>query len=84
MAKPYTKHILGASLAFAAAGAVVLAVLVGLGELATGPAIMAGLALFAVAALFSARPVGRLKRLQLRIEDMVSSGAVPQTEATIE
>ncbi len=79
MAKPNTKHILGASLTFATAGAVVLAVLVGLGELATGPAILAGLALFAVAALFSARPIGRLKQLQLRIEDMVSSDAVPQT-----
>lgn len=57
-----------------------LAVLVGLGELAIGPAIVAGLALFVLAAILSARPVDRLRQLQLRIEELVSSDAVPQTE----
>lgn len=57
-----------------------LAVLVGLGELAVGPAIVAGLALFVLAAILSARPVGRLRQLQLRIEELASSDAVPQTE----
>lgn len=82
MATSNTKYILRASLAFASAGAVVLAALVGLGELALGPAIVAGLALLVLAAILSARPVGRLRQLQLRIEEMVSSNAVPQTEDT--
>jgi len=84
MATSNTKHILRASLAFASAGVVVLAVLVGLGELAIGPAIVAGLALFALAAILSARPVGRLRQLQLRIEEMISSNTVPQTAETSE
>ena len=82
MATSSTKHILRASLACASAGAVVLAVLVGLGELAIGPAIVANLALFALAAIFSARPVSRLRQLQLRIEAMISSNAVPKSGAT--
>lgn len=56
-----------------------LAVLVGRGELAVGPAIVAGLALFVLAAILSARPVGRLRQLQLRIEELVAGDAVPQT-----
>jgi len=84
MATPSTKHILTTSLGFALAGVVVLAVLVGLGELAIGPAIVAGLALFALAAILSARPVGRLRQLQLRIEEMISSNTVPQTQAAVE
>jgi two-component system phosphate regulon sensor histidine kinase PhoR len=79
MATSNTKHILRASLAFTSAAIVVLAALVGLGELALGPAIVAGLALLVLAAILSARPVGRLRQLQLRIEEMVSNNGVAQT-----
>lgn len=80
MATPNTKHILTTTLAFASPGAVVLAILVGFGELAVWPAIVAGLALLGLVAILLAQPVGRLKQLQLRIEEMLSGNAAAPPE----
>lgn len=82
MATSNNKHILRASLAFASPGIVVLAILVAAGELSAGPAIVAGVVLLCLVALLSARPAGRLRKLQLRIEEMIAGDAVPQPEDT--
>ena len=74
MATPNTKHIVKTTLALAAPSLVVLAALVGFGALAVGPAIAAGLALTCLLAIWSIRPVGRLRQLQLRVENMISGG----------
>ncbi|NNE83588.1 MAG: phosphate regulon sensor histidine kinase PhoR [Alphaproteobacteria bacterium] len=78
MATPDSKHILTTTLAFASPAIAVLAVLVGVGALAVGPAIVAGLVVLALVALFAARPLGRLRQLQNRIEEMIAGG-VSQT-----
>jgi two-component system phosphate regulon sensor histidine kinase PhoR len=60
----------------------VLAVLVGLGELAIEPAIIAGLALLALAAFLSVRPVRCLRQLQLHIDEMIAGNTTSQSEDT--
>jgi two-component system phosphate regulon sensor histidine kinase PhoR len=75
MATPDSKHILTTALAFASPAIAVLAVLVGVGTLAVGPAIVAGLGVLAVVAVVAARRLGRLRQLQNRIEEMIAGGA---------
>ena len=68
MATPRINILLKATLALAAPGIVVLAILVGVGALAVGPAIAAGIALLCLMGALSARPLDRLRKLQVRIE----------------
>jgi two-component system phosphate regulon sensor histidine kinase PhoR len=76
MATPDSKHILTTTLAFASPAIAALALLVGVGALAVGPAIVAGLGVLALVAVFAARPLGRLRQLQNRIEEMIAGGAL--------
>jgi len=75
MATHNSKLVLRAALAVAAPGIVVLLILVAGGELAGGPAILAGSAIIAAAALMAAGPIGRLRRLQQRIERLLTVGS---------
>jgi len=80
MATPDTKHLLRTTLGLAAPGIVVLAVLVGVGALSVGPAIAAGFALLCLMAVLAARPLGRLRKLQLHIENIHAGSGSAETE----
>ena len=75
MATPSNKHLLTTTLAFAFPAIAVLAVLVGIGELGFGPAIVAGLVVLVVVAAFASRPLGRLNQLQQHIDAMIARDA---------
>ncbi len=84
MATLPTKSLLKNAVVFFAPVAIVLAILVGLGELATGPAILAGLALFSLIAILLARPLGRLRRLQNRIEKINTGDIIPESANAVD